>query len=172
MAHTRKEGDALNTVKSKEMHLPRKDGKLFHSNSCTCPSSKCILHPIPEKPSQSSYLKSFMFDSSSDDDNNQSSVTPRQITTKHPFNCDSHPTHPAKRRRTTSSGSNSDNGDKQRSGAAITPRHTSESAKSGTVCGTFGNKPDRSCYRPKFPSDDLEDLKETVKSTPPPGKFL
>ena len=142
----------------------------------------------PEKP-PTNYLKTFMLDMSSDEESppptkpKKSFFYQDEVTAEDIF-----PQHPAKRKRTSSNSSNSDaetrppqrqysrnsNSDAEtrppqrqysRNNSARTSRNNSEkSAKSGTVCGTFGNMADRPCYRPKFPSDDSDDFKDSAKS--------
>ena len=135
----------------------------------------------------SNYLKTFMLDMSSDEESppptkpKTSFFYQDQVTADDIF-----PKHPAKRKRTSSTSSNSDADTNpphrqysrnsgvetcsprrqySRNCSARTSRNNSEkSTKSGTVCGTFGNVSERTCYRPKFPSDDSDDFKDSVKS--------
>lgn len=187
LLHDRDEDNPVNPAG--DMHLPRNNG-MNHSVPCTCPSSSCPLHR-DKTPATSSYLKTFMFDSSSDEEIRTHTTANQkfQTTYQSSYQSSNHqssalPKYPAKRRRVTSSGSHSDNDVfKPKSGqmaydtsSARTSRNSSEkSTKSGPVCGMFGVKSDsRPCHRPKFPSDDSEDTKKLYKSSTSlsPGEFV
>ena len=124
----------------------------------------------PNKPANmarpSSYLKTFMYEFSSDED------SPPPVKPKTSFfyqdeatTNDVIPQHPAKRKRTSSNSSNSDFETRapcrqySRKSSNRSSRNNSE--KSGTVCGTYGSVSDgRPCYRPKFPSDDSDEFED------------
>ena len=163
------------------------NGRGHHKNSS---HDITMGHPNqPDRPStfsadkkpnmaSSNYLKSFMVEDSSDED------SPPPTKPKNSFfyqdqttEDDVFPQHPAKRKRTSSNSSNSDSETRpplrqySRNSSARSSRNNSEkSAKSGTVCGTYGSVAERSCYRPKFPTDDSDDHK--TNSSRSPGEFI
>ncbi|XP_063685101.1 uncharacterized protein LOC134819219 [Bolinopsis microptera] len=161
------------------------NGRGHHKNSL---HDITMGHPNqPDRPStfsadkkpnmaSSNYLKSFMVEESSDEDSPpptkpKNSFFYKDQTTED----DVFPQHPAKRKRTSSNSSNSDSETRpplrqySRNSSARSSRNNSEkSAKSGTVCGTYGSVAERSCYRPKFPTDDSDDNKDKTNSSRSP----